>query len=105
MAADNSKKIPGRPFSKGKSPNPGGRPKLPEDVKAMKEASLAKAIEIMHSKVNDSKYVASLRPAELQGLLEIVFDRCGLPKVSKIDADIQETRRIVLIFPESGAGK
>ena len=35
--AQNSKKPSGRGFSKGRSGNPGGRPKLPEDVKHVRE--------------------------------------------------------------------
>jgi hypothetical protein len=38
VAAENSKKKPrGKPFQKGKTGNPGGRPKLPEDVKHVRE--------------------------------------------------------------------
>jgi hypothetical protein len=37
-SADSSKKAPrGKAFPKGKSGNPGGRPKLPEDVKHVRE--------------------------------------------------------------------
>lgn len=36
--AENSKKKPrGKPFQPGKTGNPGGRPKLPEDVKHVRE--------------------------------------------------------------------
>jgi hypothetical protein len=38
MPAESSKKQPrGAPFKKGQSGNPGGRPKLPEDVKHVRE--------------------------------------------------------------------
>ena len=37
MGAENSKKPRGKPFPKGKTGNPGGRPKLPEDVKHVRE--------------------------------------------------------------------
>ena len=36
-AAENRKKPRGRPFQPGNSANPGGRPKLPEDVKHVRE--------------------------------------------------------------------
>ncbi|MDE2100282.1 MAG: hypothetical protein KGL39_23730 [Patescibacteria group bacterium] len=36
-AAENRKKPRGRPFPPGNSANPGGRPKLPEDVKHVRE--------------------------------------------------------------------
>lgn len=36
--AENSKKAPrGKPFMKGQSGNPGGRPRLPEDIKHIRE--------------------------------------------------------------------
>lgn len=35
--AENSKKPRGKPFKAGASGNPGGRPKLPEDVKHVRE--------------------------------------------------------------------
>lgn len=35
--AENTKKPRGKPYSKGQSGNPGGRPKLPEDVKHVRE--------------------------------------------------------------------
>ena len=72
---------PGKPIPKGKSLNPGGRPALPEEQKIMRNNCLAQAVKIMHEKVNDEKYMKSLRPSELQSFIELVFDRCGLPKV------------------------
>jgi hypothetical protein len=36
-SAESSKKPRGRAFAKGQSGNPGGRPKLPEDVKHVRE--------------------------------------------------------------------
>lgn len=37
MGAENRKKPRGKPFPPGNSANPGGRPKLPEDVKHVRE--------------------------------------------------------------------
>jgi hypothetical protein len=37
VTTENRKKPRGRPFQKGNSANPGGRPKLPEDVKHVRE--------------------------------------------------------------------
>lgn len=70
-------------IQKGEVRNPGGRPKLPEELKAMRDATLAEAIRILHAKIHDKKYIAKLRPAELDGLLTTAFDRCGLPKVTQ----------------------
>jgi hypothetical protein len=43
MAENSKKTAPGRPFKPGESGNPGGRPKLPEDVK---QAKLMNRIEL-----------------------------------------------------------
>ena len=37
MVAENRKKPRGAPFPKGNSANPGGRPKLPEEIKHVRE--------------------------------------------------------------------
>ena len=76
-----------RPFPKGVSGNPSGRKPLPPDLKAMRDETLAKAITIMHAKVHDEEYVECLKPGELTDLLGLVFDRCGLPRVTKSEGD------------------
>lgn len=102
MAENRPKK--GKPnstsFKPGCPTNPRGRPKLPEDIKIMKHGSLSAAVKIMYVKINDTRYIAKLRPGELVDLLALVFDRCGLPKVSQIEGEIVDTKRIVLVFPE-----
>jgi hypothetical protein len=49
--AENSKKKPrGKPFKPGQTGNPGGRPKLPEDIKHVRELArkyTAKAVETL----------------------------------------------------------
>ncbi len=87
---ENNKKAargPGRAFKPGVSGNPGGRPKLTEEQKEFRESALSKAVEIMHNKVHDAAYIESLRPQELHGFLELVFDRCGLPRVTKAEVE------------------
>ena len=71
----------GKPIQKGQVLNPGGRPPLPEEQKILRNKCLAQAVKIMHEKINDEKYMKSLRPSEMQSFIELVFDRCGLPKV------------------------
>ncbi len=70
-------------FVKGVSGNPSGRPKLPEEIKLMKDASLRKAIEILHLKIHDEKYIDALSASDLIKFIETAFDRFGLPKVTK----------------------
>ena len=55
------------------------------EVRAMKEQTLDKAVRIMHNKVNDRGYIAKLKPRELTDFLALIFDRCGLPKVTQAE--------------------
>jgi hypothetical protein len=81
---DNNNKTVGRKgFAAGVSGNPGGRPKLPEEIKKLKEATLEQAIKILHNKITDKTYISDLKPMELIGFLELAFDRLGLPKISQ----------------------
>ena len=80
-----NRKLPKTAYKKGESGNPIGRPALPPEVKALLYEPLAVAVRIMNEKVNDQKYMGKLRPGELQGMLSLVFDRCGLPKLTQAE--------------------
>ena len=70
-------------WKKGVSGNPNGRPKLSPEQHEMRHASLAKAVEILHNKIHNEAYVNALEPSDLLRMIEIIFDRFGLPKVTK----------------------
>jgi hypothetical protein len=64
--AESSKKPRGRPFAKGKTGNPGGRPKLPEDVKHVRELArqytaqaVAALVEVLESDSASGKVAAA----------------------------------------------
>lgn len=66
MSAENSKKPRGKPFPKGKTGNPGGRPKLPEDVKHVRELArqytaqaVAALVEVLESDSASGKVAAA----------------------------------------------
>lgn len=65
MPAENSKKTAkGRPFKIGRSGNPGGRPKIPEDVKEAIRAACPKAVSVLVSMLNSKKEAYRLEAAK-----------------------------------------
>lgn len=63
---ESSKKPRGKSFPAGKSGNPGGRPKLPEDVKHVRELArqyTAQAVEALVSTLSDGGWAAKVAAA------------------------------------------
>lgn len=73
-------------FAKGRSGNPGGRPKLPDELKEAAMAHSAQAIETVASIMNDGK---STRPARLRAA-EIILKKT-VPDLSSVtmEADLK----------------
>lgn len=59
-----------KPFRKGQSGNPGGRPKLPEEINAAARAHTKKAISTLVDVVQDAKAPASARVSAAQAILD-----------------------------------
>lgn len=64
--AENSKKPRGKPFSPGRTGNPGGRPKLPEDIKHVRELArqytgeaISALIDVLRSESMSAKVAAA----------------------------------------------
>jgi hypothetical protein len=87
-------------WTKGQSGNPGGRPKLPEEIKQLKKESLEKAIEILYGLVNSDEYMARQKTDDKIKLLETVFDRFGLPKVTKTELTGDESGPLLFKWKE-----
>jgi hypothetical protein len=51
--ASKAKRPPGRPFVKGQSGNPGGRPKMPEELKEAMRGLADKAIRVLSEAMDD----------------------------------------------------
>jgi hypothetical protein len=60
----------GKPFEKGRSGNPGGRPKVVAEVKELARAHTSEAIETLVSIMTDPKGAAAARVSAANALLD-----------------------------------
>lgn len=108
MTVENSvKTVRGRPFEPGRSGNPGGRPKIPDDVKEAIRAACPKAVAVLVSLLDDKKSLIRLeaaktlldrgygKPAQAQ---DITLDVSG-----SLDLGTQ-IRRVLLETEDDGCG-
>ena len=65
MPENSEKTARGRPFEVGKSGNPGGRPKIPEDVKEAIRAACPKAVAVLVALLDDKKSLIRLEAAKI----------------------------------------
>lgn len=68
MAESSKKKPRGKPFVKGQTGNPGGRPKLPEDVKHVRELArqyTTQAVEALVETLKDGGWSAKVAAANV----------------------------------------
>jgi hypothetical protein len=81
---------PGRPFPKGRSENPGGRPKALADVQAYARQQTNTAIDVLASIMSDEKASPAARIAAANALLDRGY---GKPS-SIVDTHIDENRDV-----------
>lgn len=86
--AKNSGKVRGRPFQKGQSGNPGGRPKIPKDVKEMLKAAAPDAAQLLIDTINDEQVTRSLRIEAAKVLLDRVYGKAAQP-IEGVDNKIE----------------
>ena len=88
-SAESSKKAPrGKAFSKGKSGNPGGRPKLPEDVKHVRELARQRnfgrsLVLIRGNRHPDFASAAAYNPVDLGGG-ETIYAWARTPEIAAV---------------------
>lgn len=79
----------GRPFEKGQSGNPGGRKKMPEEVKEILRAAAPKAAELLVQMLDDPATPAKLRLQAAETVLDRVYGKASQPIEGNIDNKIE----------------
>lgn len=92
--ADNSlktarKRGPGRPFQKGQSGNPGGRPKTPNKVKTMLKSAAPEAVQLLIETISNENVAMSHRLDAAKEVLNRVYGKPTQPIDGDMDAVIQ----------------
>lgn len=88
MAADNSNRTAiGTPFAQGISGNPGGRPKIPDEVKEMLKANTLPAVNTLVTIMQDKKAKHADRIRCAETVLDRVYGKAAQPIVGDSEAD------------------
>lgn len=97
-AAQNRKKPRGRPFPPGNNANPGGRPKLPEDVKHVRELArqyTSEAIATLASVMAEGSGPAKVAAAN--SMLDRGWGKAEQPITGAEGGPVQTVTRIELV--------
>lgn len=87
MAAEN-RPITGK-FEKGQSGNPGGRPKVSEDVKTMLKAAAPEAVKLLTETMKDEKVKTDLRIRCAETIMDRVYGKAVQPIEGSVDNKVE----------------
>lgn len=87
------KRVPGRPFEKGKSGNPGGKKKIPDDIKEMLRGATPAACKLLCDTINDPEAKTELRIK----CSEIVLDRVYGKPQQAVEVDAKNIPQVIFV--------
>ena len=97
LAAANSGKNKGaenlRPFKKGQSGNPKGRPKIPDDIREMLKGATPSACKLLCDTINDENAKIDLRIK----CSEIVLDRVFGKPQQAVEVDAKNIPQVIFV--------
>ena len=79
-------------FKKGKSGNPGGRPKVPDSVKKMLKRAAPDAVRLLIETISNESTTMNYRLDAAKEILNRVYGKAAQP----IDGELDTTLKIVL---------
>lgn len=85
----NSKKQVGKPFEKGKSGNPNGRPKVDPEVRELLKAATPAAAKLLIDTINDPTAKRDTRLDAAKTVLDRVYGKATQPIDGNIDTTVQ----------------
>jgi len=100
-AAENRKKPRGKPFQPGNCANPGGRPKLPEDVKHVRELArqyTEAAIATLASVMEDGS--SSARVAAAQAMIDRGWGKAEQP-ITGVEGGAPIAQRVEMVIVDA----
>ena len=76
-------------FTKGNPGNPGGRPKVPEEVKEMLRAAAPQAVQLLVDTLNNDKVKTDLRIKCAETILDRAYGKATQPIEGSMDNKVE----------------
>ncbi len=89
QSSEKTAKPRGKPFPKGQSGNPGGRPKTDPEVKALLKGATPAAAQLLIQLMEDPDNRPELRKACAESILDRVYGKATQPIDGALDATVQ----------------